>query len=38
MTIVQEINKITVAHGGTPKGNTISQAIDALNDALAGSD
>jgi hypothetical protein len=39
MTIAQAFNEITVAHGGTPNnGGTITGAIDALNDALAGSD
>jgi hypothetical protein len=39
MTIAQAFNDITVAQGGTPsKGGTITGAIDALNDTLAGSD
>lgn len=39
MTIAQAFNEITVAQGGTPNySGTISGAIDALNDALAGSD
>lgn len=39
MTIAQAFNEIAVAQGGTanPSG-TIAGAIDALNDALAGSD
>lgn len=39
MTIAQAFNEITIAQGGTPsKGGTITGAIDALNDTLAGSD
>lgn len=39
MTIAQAFNEIAVAQGGTPNnGGTIAGAIDALNDALAGSD
>ena len=39
MTIAQAFNEITVAQGGTPStSGTITGAIDALNDALAGSD
>ena len=39
MTIAQAFNEITVSQGGTPNnGGTIAGAIDALNDALAGSD
>lgn len=39
MTIASEFNKIAVAHGGTAStSGTIAGAIDALNDALAGSD
>lgn len=39
MTIAQAFNEIAAAHGGTAaKGGTITAAIDALNDALAGSD
>lgn len=39
MTIVDAFNEITVAQGGTPNySGTIAGAIDALNDALAGSD
>lgn len=39
MTIVQALNEIAVAQGGTAsKGGSIAEAIDALNDALAGSD
>ena len=39
MTIAQAFNEITVAQGGTPNnGGTITGAIDALNDTLAGSD
>lgn len=39
MTIAQAFNEIAVAQGGTPsKSGTIAGAIDALNDALAGSD
>lgn len=38
MTIAGAFNDIAVAQGGTAKGSTISSAIDALNDALAGSD
>lgn len=39
MTIAQAFNDIAVAQGGTPsKSGTIAGAIDALNDALAGSD
>lgn len=39
MTIAQEFNKLAVAHGGTADSSgTIAGAIDALNDALAGSD
>lgn len=39
MTIAQAFNEITIAHGGTPNdGGTITGAIDALNDTLAGSD
>lgn len=37
-TIAQAFNAITVAQGGTPKGGTIVDAIDALTDTLAGSD
>jgi len=39
MTIAQAFNEIAVAQGGTAsKSGTIAGAIDALNDALAGSD
>lgn len=39
MTIAQAFNDIAIAQGGTPsKSGTIAGAIDALNDALAGSD
>lgn len=39
MTIASAFNDIAVAHGGTAnKSGTIAGAIDALNDALAGSD
>lgn len=39
MTIADAFNEITVAQGGTPNySGTIAAAIDALNDALAGSD
>ena len=39
MTIAQAFNEIAVAQGGTPSTRgTIAGAIDALNDALAGSD
>ena len=39
MTIAQAFNEIAVAHGGAAdKSGTITGAIDALNDALAGSD
>lgn len=39
MTIAQAFNDIATAQGGTPsKSGTIAGAIDALNDALAGSD
>ena len=39
MTIAQAFNDIAVAHGGTASNSgTIAGAIDALNDALAGSD
>lgn len=39
MTIAQAFNDIAVAQGGTPStSGTIAGAIDALNDALAGSD
>lgn len=39
MTIAQAFNEITVAQGGTPSNSgTVAGAIDALNDALAGSD
>ena len=39
MTIADELNSIAVAQGGTASTDgTISGAIDALNDALAGSD
>ena len=39
MSITQAFNEITIAQGGTPsKGAAITAAIDALNDALAGSD
>jgi len=39
MTISDAFNEITVAQGGTAsKDGTITGAIDALNDALAGSD
>ena len=39
MTISEELNKIAVEHGGTASSDgTIAGAIDALNDALAGSD
>ena len=39
MTIAQAFNEIAVAQGGTPSASgTITGAIDALNDALAGSD
>lgn len=39
MTIAKAINDIAAAQGGTPaKPATIAGAIDALNDALAGSD
>lgn len=39
MTIAQAFNEIAVAQGGTPStSGTIAGAIDALNDALAGSD
>ena len=39
MTIASEFDKITVKLGGTPSnGETVAAAIDALNDALAGSD
>lgn len=39
MTIAQAFNKIAVDNGGTAsKSGTIAGAIDALNDALAGSD
>ena len=39
MTIAQEFNKLAVSHGGTADSSgTIAGAIDALNDALAGSD
>lgn len=39
MTIASAFNDIAVAHGGTAaKSGAITAAIDALNDALAGSD
>lgn len=39
MTIAQAFNEIAVAQGGTAaKSGAITAAIDALNDALAGSD
>ena len=39
MTIAQAFNDIAIAQGGTAsKSGTIAGAIDALNDALAGSD
>lgn len=39
MTIAQAFNEIAVAQGGTAaKSGNIASAIDALNDALAGSD
>lgn len=39
MTIADAFNEITIAQGGTPNySGTIAAAIDALNDALAGSD
>ena len=39
MTIASAFNEIAVAQGGTAsKSGTIAGAIDALNDALAGSD
>ena len=39
MTIAQAFNEITIAQGGTAStSGTIAGAIDALNDALAGSD
>lgn len=39
MTIAQAFNEIAIAHGGTANNSgTITGAIDALNDALAGSD
>ena len=39
MTIASAFNDIAVAQGGTAsKSGTIAGAIDALNDALAGSD
>lgn len=39
MTIANAFNEITAAQGGTPNySGTIAGAIDALNDALAGSD
>lgn len=39
MTIAQAFNEIAVAQGGTAsKSGSITDAIDALNDALAGSD
>ena len=39
MTIAQAFDEITVQHGGTAsKSGSIASAIDALNDALAGSD
>lgn len=39
MTIASAFNDIAVAQGGTPNySGTIAAAIDALNDALAGSD
>lgn len=39
MTIAQAFNEIAVAQGGTAsKSGSIADAIDALNDALAGSD
>lgn len=39
MTIAQAFNEIAVTHGGTAStSGTIAGAIDALNDALAGSD
>ena len=39
MTIADAFNEIAVAQGGTPNySGTIAAAIDALNDALAGSD
>ena len=39
MAIADAINNIAAAQGGTPdKSGTITGAIDALNDALAGSD
>lgn len=39
MTIAQAFNEITIAQGGKPNdGGTITGAIDALNDTLAGSD
>ena len=39
MTIADAFNEITAAQGGTPNySGTIAAAIDALNDALAGSD
>lgn len=39
MTIADAFNEITIAQGGTPNySGTIASAIDALNDALAGSD
>ena len=39
MTIAQAFNDIATAQGGTPSSSgTIAGAIDALNDALAGSD
>ena len=39
MTIAQKLNDIAKEQGGTPSADgTIASAIDALNDALAGSD
>lgn len=39
MTIAQAFNEIAVAQGGTAnQSGTIAGALDALNDALAGSD
>lgn len=39
MTIASAFNDIATAHGGTPSDSgSIASAIDALNDALAGSD
>ena len=39
MSIASAFNEITVAHGGSPSNSgAITDAIDALNDALAGSD